>query len=171
MKRLVPTGEMTTGPFFPLEYAQGSSDLTSVEGQRAQGEVIEITGRVVQGDGAPVDNLILEIWQADASGRYDNPAFFGWGRAATNAQGIYSFKTIRPGAPTGRLPHVNFCLLYSGLMRQLQTVMFFAAGNDPVLEAVQPASLRERLVAKGRGSSWRFDICLRGENETPFFDD
>ena len=171
MSRLVPTGEMTLGPFFPREFAQGASDLTSVDGKRAEGDVIEIAGRVVQQGGTPVDNLVLEIWQADANGRYDNPAFFGWGRAATNAQGIYTFRTIRPGAPKGRAPHINFCLLYSGLMRHLQTVMFFGAGPDPVLDAVQPATLRERLVAKGGGNSWRFDICLRGEGETPFFDD
>ena len=172
MKRLVPTGEMTLGPFFPREFGQGANDLTVVEGKPAKGEVIEIRGRVVQGDGKPLDNVILEIWQADADGRIDNPAFFGWGRAATDAQGIYVFKTIRPGAAKGRAPHVNFVILYSGLMRQLQTAMFFELSDDPVLNAVKPAALRERLVAKkDQGHSYRFDIRLRGESETPFFDD
>lgn len=171
MKRLVPSGEMTLGPFFPREFAQGANDLTSVGGRKAGGEAIEITGRVVQLDGAPLDNAVLEIWQADRDGRFDNPGFFGWGRAATNAQGIYSFKTILPGAVAGRAPHVNFLILYSGLMRQLQTVMFFDDADDPVLNAVQPASLRKRLVATRTGNSYRFDIRLRGEGETPFFDD
>jgi protocatechuate 3,4-dioxygenase alpha subunit len=172
MKRLVPTGEMTLGPFFPREFGQGANDLTTLEGKPVKGEVIEIGGRIVQGDGRPLDNVIVEIWQADAEGRLDNPAFFGWGRAATDAQGIYVFKTIRPGAAGGRAPHINFVILYSGLMRQLQTVMFFAASDDPVLNAVQPASARERLIAKpGKGNAYRFDIRLRGEGETPFFDD
>ena len=166
MKRLVPTAEMTLGPFFPREFAQGANDLAS----GAKGEVIEITGRVTQLDGKPLDNLVLEIWQADGAGRFDNPGFLGWGRAATDAQGVYRFRTLRPGAPKGRIPHINFLLLYSGLMRQLQTVMFFEPGSDPVLEAI-PAPVRERLVAKREGTVYRFDIRLRGEGETPFFDD
>jgi protocatechuate 3,4-dioxygenase alpha subunit len=182
MKRLVPTGEMTLGPFFPREFAQGANDLTAFEGRRASGEPIEITGRVVQADGSPLDNVVLEIWQADANGIYRDPAdprcdradpnFFGWGRAATDAQGVYSFRTIRPGAYPGRAPHVNFLVVYSGLMRQLQTVMFFERASDPVLDAVEPAALRERLVAKKEGPArYRFDIRLRGDGETPFFDD
>jgi protocatechuate 3,4-dioxygenase alpha subunit len=174
MKRLVPTGEMTLGPFFPREFGQGANDLTVCGGRPAMGEAIEIGGRVTQGDGAPLDNAILEIWQADSRGRFDVPDFFGWGRAATDAQGLYRFRTIRPGAYAGRAPHVNFLIVFSGLMRQLQTVMFFEGdnGKDPVFNAVTPAALRERLVAKRQdGNSFRFDIRLRGEGETPFFDD
>ena len=171
MRRLVPSGEMTLGPFFPREFAQGANDLTSVGGKKAEGEAIEITGRVVQLDGAPLDNALLEIWQADHRGRFDNPDFFGWGRAATDADGVFLFKSIKPGAPRGRAPHVNFLILYSGLMRQLQTVMFFDDADDPVLNAVQPASLRKRLIAVKSANSYRFDIRLRGEGETPFFDD
>ena len=166
MTRLGPTAEMTLGPFFPREFARGAADLA----QGAEGQVIEIAGRVTQADGKPLDNLVIEIRQADPAGRFDNPAFLGWGRAATDAQGIYRFRTVMPGAPRGRLAHVNFLLLYSGLMRQLQTVMFFELGKDPVLDAV-PASLRGRLVAKRDGSVYRFDVRLRGEGETPFFDD
>lgn len=167
MKRLVPTAEMTLGPFFPREFAEGANDLSlGVEDK----ETIEIAGRVTQMDGQALDNLVLEIRQADAEGRYDNPAFPGWGRAATDAQGVYRFRTIKPGAPKGRIAHVNFLLLYSGLMRQLQTVMFFDLGNDPVLEVV-PAELRSRLVARREGTVYRFDLRLRGEGETPFFDD
>ncbi len=171
MKRLVPTGEMTLGPFFPREFGRGANDLTSVGGKKAEGEPIEITGRVVQLDGKPLDNVILEIWQADREGRFDNPGFFGWGRAATDAEGNFVFRTIKPGAPGGRAPHINFLILYSGLMRQLQTVMFFDDADDPVLDAVQPAALRKRLVATRNNNSYRFDIRLRGEGETPFFDD
>jgi protocatechuate 3,4-dioxygenase alpha subunit len=170
MKRLVPTGEMTLGPFFPREFAQGANDLTSVGGKNASGEEVEITGRVVQADGQPLDNVVLEIWQADAQGRFDNPDFFGWGRAATDKDGVYVFRTIKPGACEGRAPHVNFLVLYSGLMRALHTTMFFDESKDPVLDAVAPA-LRERLVAEKTNNSYRFDIRLRGEGETPFFDD
>ena len=167
MKRLIPTAEMTLGPFFPREFAQGANDLTN--GSSA-GEKIDLVGRVTQMDGRPLDNLVLEIRQADSRGRYDDPAFPGWGRAATDAHGMYRFRTLKPGAPQGRIAHVNFLLLYSGLMRQLQTVMFFGLGTDPVLDAV-PAALRERLVARREGTVYRFDLRLRGEGETPFFDD
>ena len=168
MKGHVPTGEMTLGPFFPPEFASGANDLTVLDGCRAEGERIEITGRVVQEDGQPLDNLVLEIWQADAKGRYDNPDFLGWGRAATDANGVFRFVTVRPGAAAGRAPHVNFLVLYSGLMRGLHTAMFFADADDPVLNAVDH---RERLVAKRNGSIYSFNIRLRGEGETPFFDD
>jgi protocatechuate 3,4-dioxygenase alpha subunit len=182
--RRFPSAEMTVGPFFPRDFSPASaSDLTEADGRKAKGEVIELVGRVVQADGAPLDNLVLELWQADANGVYSDPAdprhaeadpgFFGWGRAATDAQGNYRFRTIRPGARDGRAPHVNLLLLFSGLMHQLQTVVFFSpATGDPAWEAVQPAGLRERLVAKDEGNGrYRFDIRLRGEGETPFFDD
>jgi len=125
---------------------------------------------VVQADGRPLANLLLEIWQADRSGRFDNPAFNGWGRASTGPDGMYFFRTIRPGAAEERAPHINFLLLSSGLMRQLRTVMYFGDSQDPVLDAVKER--RERLVAKDEGAGrYRFDIRLRGEGETPFFDD
>lgn len=163
--KLIPTGEMTLGPFFPREFAQGASDLAG-----GRKDVIEITGRVTQADGKALDDLVLEIWQADGRGRYDNPEFLGWGRAATDAGGVFRFRTIKPGAYEGRAPHINFLLLYSGLMRQLQTVMFFDLTRDPVLDAV-PAARRPLLVAKREGTLYRFDIRLRGDAETPFFDD
>jgi protocatechuate 3,4-dioxygenase, alpha subunit len=165
--KLMPTGEMTLGPFFPREFAQGANDLAS--GLKG-GEIIEITGRITQLDGRPLDNVVLELWQADSRGRFDNPDFFGWGRAATDAHGVYRFRTIKPGACDGRAPHVNLLLLYSGLMRQLQTTMFFDAAHDPVLDAV-PANRRSLLVARREGTVYRFDIRLRGDGETPFFDD
>jgi len=156
--KLVPTAEMTLGPFFPPEFARDANDLTLA---RVRGEVIEVTGCITQLDGRPLDNVVVEIWQADIE---------GWGRAATDANGVYRFRTIKPGALDGRLPHINLLLLYSGLMRHLQTVMFFELGADTVLDAV-PAPRRPRLVAQREGTVYRFDIRLRGEGETPFFDD
>ena len=180
MKRanLVPTGESTIGPFFPPRYVDaGANDLTVLEGRKAKGAAIEIRGRVLQEDDTPLENLVVEIWQADAAGIYRHPAdprhaqadadFFGWGRAATDRQGGYRFSTIRPGAPQGRQPHINFMFMFSGLMRILKTTMFFEDGNDPVLMAVPPAR-RSLLIAKG---SYEFNVRLRGEGEIPFFDD
>jgi len=166
--RLTPTAEMTLGPFFPREFAQGANDLTIVAGKRADGEVIEISGIVTELDAKPLDNVVVEIWQADAKGRYDNPNFFGWGRAATDAKGRYTFRTIMPGRVGQRAPHINFLVLYSGLMRQLQTTMFFENAPDTVLDVVKN---RERLIARREGTVYRFDLRLRGEGETPFFDD
>jgi len=171
-----PTAEMTVGPFFPPEFARGADDLAP-----AGSEGIEICGRVVQADGQPLDNLVIEIWQADRKGIYSDPAdprhgeadaqFYGWGRTATDARGNYRFRTLMPGAREGRAPHVNMLLLFSGLVRQLHTVMFFAdAPADPVFAAVPPAR-RALLVAKEEAPGrYRFDIRLRGENETPFFE-
>jgi protocatechuate 3,4-dioxygenase alpha subunit len=157
---------MTLGPFFPREFAEGANDLAL-----GSTDAIEITGRVTELDGRPLDNLVLEIWQADAKGRYDNPEFLGWGRAATDAQGNYRFRTVRPGAVPGRAAHINFLLLYSGLMRHLQTVMFFEHAADPVLDAVEQPR-RRLLIARSAGTNkFQFDIRLRGTDETPFFDD
>jgi protocatechuate 3,4-dioxygenase alpha subunit len=192
VSKLIPTAELTLGPFFPPRYVDaGANDLTMLEGRRARGGPIELHGRVTQEDGAPMDNLILEIWQADAAGIFRHaadprhldadPNFLGWGRAATNKAGEYRFRSIKPGAyamPDGkaRAPHINVLVVFSGLMRQLQTVVFFEGepGNeaDPVLNAVQPAALRSRLIARRDGPGrYRFDIKLRGEGETPFFQD
>jgi protocatechuate 3,4-dioxygenase alpha subunit len=191
MPKLTPTPEITLGPFFPRRYVdEGANDLTRHDGRTARGERVEIHGRVVEAGGAPMDNLVLEIWQADAQGIFRDPrdprhgdadpGFAGWGRAATGKDGRYRFTTIKPGAyamPDGaqRAPHVNVIVLFSGIMRHLHTVIFFDGepGNDadPVLAAVQPAALRSRLVAKRDGDGYRFDIALRGDGETPFFDD
>ena len=157
----MPTAEMTLGPFFPREFAAGANDLTQLDGRPVAGEVIEISGTVTQLDGKPLDNLVLEIWQADPQGRFDTPDFLGWGRAATDSQGRYFFRTVRPGVPS-----IQFLLLYSGLMRQLQTVMFFHESD------AQGIPNGERLLAKKEGPNrYRFDIRLRGEGETPFFED
>ena len=177
----IPTGEATIGPFFPPRYVdEGANDLTVFEGRKAKGETIEIHGRVMQEDGSALENLIVEIWQPDAGGVFRHPAdprhaqadpdFLGWGRAATDARGGYRFRTIRPGAPEGRLAHVNFMVMFSGLMRILKTTMFFGEGPDPVLDAVK-VSRKKLLVAVKKENIFNFDIRLRGENETPFFDD
>jgi protocatechuate 3,4-dioxygenase alpha subunit len=183
---VIPTGEATIGPFFPPRYVDaGANDLTRLGDRKAAGEAIEILGTVRQEDGAALENLVLEIWQADAGGIYRHPAdprhreadgdFLGWGRAATGKDGSYAFRTVRPGAPAGRARHVNFMAMFSGLMRILKTTMYFpgeaANDADPVLAAV-PAARRALLVARQEAPGrFRFDIKLRGQDETPFFDD
>lgn len=188
MKRvaMIPTAEATIGPFFPPRYVDaGANDLTLFDGRRSKGEAIEIRGRVLQEDGTALENLVLEIWQADAQGIFRHPAdprcaqadadFLGWGRAATDANGGYVFRTIRPGAPAGRAPHINFMIMFSGLMRILKTTMYFEneSGNaaDPVLGAVPPLRQKLLISRKEKPGLYRFDIRLRGEGETPFFDD
>jgi protocatechuate 3,4-dioxygenase alpha subunit len=179
---LIPSGEATIGPFFPPRYVdEGANDLSTFEGRRAKGDVIEIRGRVLQEDGTPLENLVVEIWQADANGIYRHPAdprhaqadpdFLGWGRAATDARGNYRFRTVWPGAPAGRLAHVNFMVMFSGLMRILKTTMFFEDSQDVVLDAVPPARRQLLVARKLDAGSFEFDIRLRGERETPFFDD
>ncbi|MCX7960712.1 MAG: protocatechuate 3,4-dioxygenase subunit alpha [Burkholderiales bacterium] len=183
---MIPTPEQTLGPFFLPRFVDAdANDLTQLEGRRARGEPIEIHGVVTEEGGAPLENLIVEIWQADAAGifrhpldprhREADPDFLGWGRAATDREGRYLFRTIRPGAPAGRAPHINLMLMYSGLMRILKTALFFEDGPgndaDPVLRCVPPER-RGLLVARREAPGrYRFDIRLRGEGETPFFDD
>ena len=182
----IPTAEATLGPFFPPRYVDaGANDLTALEGRPARGQAIELDGRVLQEDGAPLENLVVEIWQADASGIFRHPGdprhedadpnFLGWGRASTDREGRYRFRTVRPGAPEGRAPHIDVMLMASGLMCILKTAMFFegeaANAADPVLLAV-PATRRRLLVAAAEGPGrYRFDIRLRGEGETPLFDE
>src|SRR5690242_11041646 len=98
----------TIGPFFPSEFVEGCDDLTQVEGRRAKGQVIELSGRVLEEGGQATKNTILEIWQTDSSGifrhpldprsAHADPGFAGWGRAKTDAEGRYRFTTVLPGA-------------------------------------------------------------------------
>jgi protocatechuate 3,4-dioxygenase alpha subunit len=127
---------------------------------------------------------MIEIWQADASGRYASGgtgAFQGFGRLETDIQGRCVFETIRPGrvaAPDGgwQAPHINVLLFARGLLRHLHTRVYFegdpANQRDPVL-AMVPESRRGTLLARrsgGEPAEWQFDIVLQGAGETVFFD-
>ena len=162
------------------------SDLTSLDGDTAQGQHILLTGQVLEEGGVPTQNTILEIWQTDAAGVYRHlldprhadadPGFCGWGRARTGILGGYSFHTVLPGSATGRSPHINLMILAIGLTRRLVTTVFFEdSAIDPVLGCV-PGPCRQRLIAQrdpaldaDNVQAYRFDVILRGENETPFF--
>ena len=148
------------------------------------GERICIEGRVLDGLGVPCRDVVLEIWQANAAGRHDDPAFQGWGRAGTDlATGLYAFETIKPGAVMGRhgrpmAPHVSIWLVARGINIGLQTRMYFgdeaANAADPVLNLIEHPARRETLIAPRteRDSQvvYEFNIRLQGDNETVFLD-
>ncbi len=187
--RLTPS--QTIGPFFAPALVRESTERLVRDGTR--GERIVIEGRVLDGDGAPVPDAMIEIWQANAEGRYDHredtqeklldPNFHGFGRAGTNQLGEFRFFTIKPGAVAGeagalQAPHINVCVFARGLLHHLMTRIYFpdeSAANaaDPVLNKVAPAR-RTTLLAHDTGAATarvlRFDIVLQGGNETVFFD-
>jgi len=194
MAMLIPTASQTVGPFFHVGLdLPDLSDLT--RGGRAKGEAIVIEGQVRDGDGAPVPDAMLEIWQANAAGKYDHPEdrqekpldpdFLGFGRTFTDKQGRYRFTTIRPGAVPGsgnalQAPHIGLTLFARGLLKHLVTRIYFAdltQANeaDPVLSRIEDAAARATLLAKpvsevGRSRAYRFDVVLQGEGETQFFE-
>ena len=195
-----PSSQHTIGPFFPQTFFRaGDNDLRRLDAAAApsaRGESIIIRGVVTKEGHIPCVNMILEAWQADAGGRFNHPAdparhladpdFLGWGRAWTDAQGRYEFRTILPGsyedAAGPRAPHVNLTVMGAGLMRRVLATLYFpdfaeANAADPLLNLV-PAPRRPRLLALPEGReeglrAFRFDIHLRGsaEDETPFFED
>jgi len=187
MSRDGATPSQTVGPYFRLGLDRPEwSDLTR-DGPR--GEKIVIEGRVLDGDGSPVDDAVLEIWQADADGRYDHPddgrpadeRFHGFGRAMTDEAGRYRFVTIRPGRVPGQggplqAPHINLTIFARGLLKQLVTRIYFADEpsneGDPVLAGIGDPAARRTLLAdrQDAGAVYRFDVVLQGKGETAFFD-
>ena len=187
------TPSQTVGPFFHgALHRAGSNDLTA---GGARGERIAIEGRVLDGDGVPCDDALIEIWQANAAGRYahpddpqsadrPDPGFTGFGRTSTDAGGRYRFATIRPGRVQGpggvlQAPHVNVGIFARGLLRRLCTRIYFGEepsnGTDPVLASIaDPVARRTLLAARESGAGpearYRFDIVLQGPGETVFFD-
>jgi protocatechuate 3,4-dioxygenase alpha subunit len=191
------TPSQTVGPFFAYgltsngKYDWNDAFTNDLVTPDASGERIRIEGRVFDGDGAPVPDAMLEIWQADAQGRFADPqdnravpntAFRGFGRCGTNANAEYSFDTIKPGPvpdPDGKLqaPHILLAIFARGMLLQLYTRIYFdgeaANSADPVL-ALVPADRRGTLIAPREpgngGAVYRFDIRLQGDGETVFFD-
>jgi len=154
-----------------------------------EGERIRVIGMVLDGEGAPVNDAMIEIWQADAHGRYDHPAdergsnasFHGFGRCGTGTdpENRFIFDTVKPGAVgEGHAPHLNVVVFMRGLLSHAYTRMYFsdeaeANETDPVLAEV-PAARRRTLIAEreetGEGVLYRFDIHMQGDHETVFFD-
>jgi protocatechuate 3,4-dioxygenase alpha subunit len=164
----------TIGPFFPFDFADELSDLTT-------GDHIVLTGRVLEQGGAPTRNSIVEIWQPDSKGILHHPSdprfadrdqsFRGFGRARTDADGWYKFRTVIPGPSADRAPHINVQVLAIGLTRRVVTTIFFSDAPDPVLDCVPKERRAQLIPRKEADGSFRFDIHLRGEHETPFFRD
>jgi len=199
------TPSQTVGPYFAYGLAPHSrcawqpSDVydwketvgANLVTADATGEKIRIEGRVTDGDGMPINDAMIEIWQADAQGRYASPRdararpntqFKGFGRSATGKDGAYSFDTIKPGAvpgPNGRqqAPHIVVCIYSRGMLRQVYTRLYFdgeaANDADTILQLV-PAERRGTLIAhkesRGGQAVYLFDIRVQGQDETVFFD-
>lgn len=190
------TPSQTVGPFFaygltPGQYGYPFAEITGARLAEAEtpGKRITLLGRVLDGAGEAIEDAMVEIWQADAEGRYAHPAdprgsnlsFRGFGRCGTGTdpQRRFRFETIKPGSPgAGEAPHLNLILFARGLLSHLYTRVYFsdeAAANaaDPVLQAVEPGR-RGTLIAlreEGPGGPlYRFDLRLQGEGETVFFD-
>jgi protocatechuate 3,4-dioxygenase beta subunit len=187
-----------TGPAFGDErIGDLDHDLTRQHEGEPLGERIIIHGRVLDGDGRPVRNTLVEMWQANASGRYRHPVdagahgpidpnFSGAGRCLTDADGGYRFVTIRPGAypwrnheNAWRATHVHFSVFGPAFATRLITQMYFPGDplffQDPIFSAVRDANARERLIStfdlEATVPEWalafRFDIVLRGRDATP----
>ena len=185
----IPTPSQTVGPYLAIGLTRKNS-VPRIAGAAAKGERVRLTCRVLDGDGLPVNDAMLEVWQADADGRYhhpDDPAQGaadpgcpGFGRMGTDENGCLQFETIKPGCvagPSGSLqaPHLNLLVFSRGLLRHQFTRIYFsgepANQEDPVL-ALVPAERRETLMARPYPSPghWIFDVYLCGPHETVFFD-
>lgn len=149
------------------------------------GERVSIEGRVTDGDGKPVNDAAVEIWQADAEGRYGSKAFRGFGRSATDDQGRFRFQTIKPGRVPGaaadpraglQAPHIGVNIFMRGQLKQLVTRIYFpdepSNAEDAVL-ALVPQDRRGTLVARkaaGKAGVLEWNVVLQGPDETVFFD-
>ncbi len=182
-----PTPSQTVGPFFHNALLdEDRSELVSPD----HPEAIRIEGTVYDGAGEVVPDAMVEIWQANSSGRYDHPAddredlpldedFSGFGRSGTDVDGKFSFVTLKPGpvpGPDGRMqaPHLMVSVFARGLLKRLVTRIYFpdeeeANASDPVLSSIEDRELRRTLVAGDEGGVLRFDIRLQGEGQTAFF--
>ena len=159
-----PTPSQTVGPFFSF----GLCDRPSAE---LVADGIRIVGRVFDGAGEPVPDAMVEVWQADADGRYRGD--FGWGRCGTDGEGRFAFTTVKPGRVDGQAPHLVVLVFARGLLKPVLTRMYFpdeteANARDAVLAAV-PEAQRATLVARARDDALEFDVRLQGDRQTAFF--
>lgn len=188
---LKQTPSQTAGPFFHYCLTPEQSGYQAFRGLAGPsladasipGRRIRVSGQVIDGQGQPLSDALLEIWQADDQGRYAHPAdprspnapFRGFGRTITGNDGRFAFDTVKPGAiGDGQAPHITIILFARGGQNHLYTRIYFADeadanGRDPVLAAV-PADRRATLVARPAEGGYAFDIRLQGGAETVFFD-
>jgi protocatechuate 3,4-dioxygenase alpha subunit len=143
------------------------------------GEAVTLVGRITDGDGAAVADALVEIWQAGPDGAYE-AGFHGFGRCATDPNGEFRFRTLKPGPVPGRgnalqAPHIQVVIFARGLMSHVTTRAYFEGealnATDPVLNLVEDPARRATLIAKPEGNGvWRMDIRLQGDGETVFLD-
>ena len=194
-KYLKETPSQTAGPYVHIGLAPWAAGFDiyreelghDITGPNAAGERIRVEGLVIDGTGAPVKDVLLEAWQANAAGVYAHPesaceveqGFRGWGRVITDfATGEWGFDTVKPGATLGRngqmqAPHINLWIVARGINVGLNTRLYFEDednSSDPVLNSIEWEHRRATLVAKRTGNTYRFDIRLQGDGETVFFD-
>jgi protocatechuate 3,4-dioxygenase alpha subunit len=200
---LKESASQTAGPYVHIGLAPHAAGFDIFENNfshvlataETKGERITIEGRVIDGSGTPVRDVLVELWQANAAGKYNHPAdrqqkpvdptFRGWGRACSDFEsGIFTFETIKPGIVEGRggrsmAPHVNLWIVARGINIGLNTRMYFSdetAANaaDPVLNLIEWEVRRNTLIGQREERSgkriYRFDIHLQGPQETVFFD-
>ncbi len=183
------TPSQTVGPFFHYALTDDHT-VSELASPQTRGQRITLRGRVLDGEGRAVPDAMIEIWQADAEGRYDHPddhqdrprdpTFHGFGRCASDERGCYTFRTIKPGPVAGpgntlQAPHILVNLFARGLLKQLVTRVYFAHeplnDSDPVLGLVEDDGRRATLIANAEGDgSYVFDIHLGGASETVFFE-
>jgi len=195
------TASQTAGPYVHIGLAPGAAGFDiykqelgwDIAGPNAAGERIRVEGRVIDGMGAPIKDVLLEVWQANAAGNYAHPegggpvedGFRGWGRVITDFDtGEWGFDTVKPGKTRGRnvgtqAPHLNLWIVARGINIGLNTRMYFsdeseANAKDPVLNLIEWENRRATLIAarseRDGTPVYRFDIRLQGEDETVFFD-
>jgi protocatechuate 3,4-dioxygenase alpha subunit len=170
------TPSQTVGPFFRIGLAHLYQSEAAPGGA---GGRITLKGRVLDGDGAPVDDALLEFWQADANGNYAQAEGRGFARVATDDDGRFTLTTIKPGRVAGaggacEAPHLLVAVFMRGLLKHLVTRVYFpeeaSNAEDPVLQRV-PAERRGTLVAKRAGDgTFAWNVILQGREETVFFD-
>lgn len=186
-----------TGPLFGcLDVKPGEADLTAQHEAQPLGERIIVSGRVLDENARPIPAALIEIWQANAAGRYRHPIdrhdapldpnFTGCGRVVTDAEGRYTFKTIKPGAypwrnhyNSWRPAHIHLSIFGRGFMQRLVTQFYFPGdpllNYDPMFMSVPDERARQKLIAEFDWEStapehalgYRFDVVLRGRDATP----
>ena len=184
----------TAGPYVHIGLAPGAAGFDiyraelghDITGPNAEGARITVTGTVRDGTGAPIKDVLIEVWQANAAGIYPGAGtvedgFRGWGRVVPDFDtGEWSFETVKPGPVAGRdgrmmAPHINLWLIARGINLGLNTRLYFsdedaANADDPVLNLIEQVHRRDTLIARKDGAGYRFDIRLQGDTETVFLD-
>jgi protocatechuate 3,4-dioxygenase alpha subunit len=163
------TPSQTVGPFFSIELPYGDGRYVVREGTA---DAVWLRGRVLDGDGTPVPDALVESWQADANGQFGGD-FRGFGRSGTDEDGRWAILTLKPGPVAPQAPHVDLAIFARGLLHQVVTRLYFADEGqanaaDPVLAGLdEPA--RATLVAQPAADGYELDIHLQGPHETTFF--